>query len=142
MGLRIADPNNAEDVKVFTDLVFKFTKSVFPDMSDVALKATVDAHLNGPRNKYMVILYDNVGFIAGKVVLSHAGTVTALESGWYVEEEYRGKSIGKELIQAFEFWGKLLECKVCAMGAFTDEVCAFYEKNGYKLYERTYIKSL
>lgn len=74
-------------------------------------------------------------FLLGKIK-------TATELGWWVNPEDRKTSIGKELLQAFEEWAKEQDCKLITMISLDDALGSFYEKCGYKLTERTYMKEL
>jgi GNAT superfamily N-acetyltransferase len=65
---------------------------------------------------------------------------TAIELSWWVDEEYRNTGLGKELLKAFEDWAKENNCKFMTMVSLDDHAGHLYEKLGYTLAERTYMK--
>jgi GNAT superfamily N-acetyltransferase len=67
---------------------------------------------------------------------------TATEIGWYVSPDERGKEAGKQLLEAFEYWAQKVGCKYITMISLDDRVGKFYEKKGYSLLERAYMKVL
>lgn len=91
----------------------------------------------------IVILHDTKGFIAGSIVpFPYSADLTAAEMAWWVEPKYRKSNIGKELLQAFEYWAKKKKCKYITMSSLDDAVGKFYERQGYTLYERAYLKEV
>lgn len=74
-------------------------------------------------------------FLLGKVKV-------ATEIAWWVNPEDRKTSVGKELLQAFEQWAKEQDCKLITMISIDDTLGSYYEKCGYKLTERTYMKEI
>lgn len=66
----------------------------------------------------------------------------AMEQGWYVRPDHRGKHSTK-LIEAYEVWATLNEAKVLQLSHMnTDALDKVYEKFGFKLYEKAFIKCL
>lgn len=95
------------------------------------------------KTKQIVLIYDDVGFLAGLATPSLFGDIRqATEMAWWVEPSERGKEAGGELLKAFEFWAKKVGCKLVTMISLNDKVGKYYEKNGYKLYERAYVKEV
>jgi GNAT superfamily N-acetyltransferase len=72
----------------------------------------------------------------------------AIELCWWVDEDVRHTGLGKELLQAFEDWAKEEGCKYITMISLAapnqehDQVGKVYEKLGYSLMERTYMKEI
>ena len=66
----------------------------------------------------------------------------ALEILWWVEPDARKTGLGKELLEAFEYWAKnIAQCSIIAVSSLDDEsLDKFYNKKGYKLTEKTYMK--
>ncbi len=52
----------------------------------------------------------------------------------WVDEKYRGKDIGSNLIKAVEDVGREKGCYLCFLGTMDIQARPFYEKNGYKLF--------
>lgn len=92
----------------------------------------------------LLLLYGEVGFIAGIIVPFIFGDKRlASELAWWVTPDQRGKEAGGELLLAFEYWAKnVAKCDLISMGSLDDRVGKYYEKNGYKLLERAYLKEL
>jgi len=89
------------------------------------------------------LLYEDKGFLAGVTNRFLLGNqYMAVELGWYVLPECRGTGAGKALMDGFEDWAKIMKCDLISMISIDDEVGNYYEKRGYKLYERTYMKEL
>lgn len=84
-----------------------------------------------------------VGLIGGAVnYFLFGGIKYAAEIAWWVEPEYRKSGVGKELIEAFEYWASKIDCKFVSMSALDKELPKFYEKLGYGFAEVSYIKGL
>lgn len=97
----------------------------------------------------MLVLFGEDGAIQGglgciKAPDLHFPRMIAVETFWYVGEEFRGKGI--LLFLAFEEWAKRNGCDACAMIHLSDSYPAslekFYTRNGYKLVESHYVKEL
>lgn len=140
MGLRLA---TIEDAELILDMSNKFLQSIeYSKYADAGkMKDLVQFFLTS--SDKTVILYDNLGMIAAMVNPFLFGVkLVAAEVGWWVEPEHRRSKIGQELLWAFEQWGKQSGCTLATMTSLDDDIGKFYEKNGYRLYERTYIKEL
>lgn len=70
--------------------------------------------------------------------------MVATEMGWYVLPEYRDYRRGVKLVQAFEAWAKEIGADFIAMSDIvqTQDLSKLYERQGYKLSEKTYVKEL
>lgn len=139
MGIKIA---TLDDLPAVTAMAVKFVKDAYPDftMDEAHINSYISAFIQSDQGVCM--MYDDKGFLLAQKVLSPIGVPTASETAWWVEPESRNNGVGKELIKAFELWAMFMGCKVSALSCLTDEVAVFYEKNDYKLYERTYVKSI
>lgn len=83
------------------------------------------------------------GMILGIVAPFVYGTIpVATELAWWVSPEARNSSIGKELFDTFENWAKEQGCKLITMISLDEQVGKYYEKRGYRLSERAYIKEI
>lgn len=83
-----------------------------------------------------------LGFVVNKDL--HEDLKVAVETFWFVSPEFRGG--GKILVDAFEAKALELGCKRTAMihmaDLFADSLEKFYEKRGYRLAEKHYIKDM
>lgn len=132
------------------DLVFsmamKFAQST--DLGKYAdedkITALIKEVLSSPQDQKIVILFEDKGMVAGIKQPFLLGTVDiATELCWWVDPDHRGKKIGKELAGAFEYWAtNIAKAKLIALACYDDEVGKAYEKNGYRLYERAYLKEV
>lgn len=88
-------------------------------------------------------IYDDFAFLAGmKVPFLLGNKDMAIEIGWWVDPNRRGEGAGQQLMDAFERWAVDHNCDLITMVSIDDKVGEYYEKRGYKLYERTYMKEL
>jgi GNAT superfamily N-acetyltransferase len=71
----------------------------------------------------------------------------ATELMWWVDPELRGTSVGRELLEAYEYWARnIAKCRYVQMVALeTPQLKAidrYYKRNGYVVKEHTYLKEL
>lgn len=91
----------------------------------------------------IVFISEEGGWLAGFIAPFTFGLENmAVEFGWWVEPSKRGLKIGTELKDAFETWAKEQGCSLITMICLDDNIGKLYEKWGYKLYERTYMKEI
>lgn len=98
------------------------------------------------RNQGIIVLYlvddKPVGFIGGvlsKMITSKDPIAT--EVMWYVSPSARGSRKSLALKEAFEYWAKRVGAKMIAMSTLADDkIERYYERTGYKLMEKTYLK--
>lgn len=99
--------------------------------------------LKSDNNIKIALLHGEDGMIGGCVNPFLFGNIlTATEIAWWVEPEKRKTKVGKELLEAFEFWAKKVGCALIVMISIDDSLGYYYEKNGYKLFERSYMKEI
>jgi len=100
--------------------------------------------LNSSPLERIIIFKADVGFVAGAVTPFLLGThKLATEIAWWVEPEHRGNGRGLDLLSAFEYWAiNVAQAKLISMSSLDKKVEKYYKKNGYKLYERAYMKVL
>ncbi len=140
--IRIAQP---EDKDLVLSMVDKFLETTgYKDLSNRAkIEGMIIQFLEAPKEDKIILLFEDYGFLAAmRTQFLYGLQDTAVELAWWVEPSKRGKKAGTALMEAFEFWGKKLNCTVATMCSLDDKVGKFYEKSGYKLYERAYIKGL
>ena len=68
--------------------------------------------------------------------------VVASELVWYVPPEKRNSSLGYRLFKKYEQWAKDNSADIIMVDCLDDKVAKFYESQGYKLVQRTYMKEL
>lgn len=87
-----------------------------------------------------------VAFLAGTLTATFTSfRKVAVETAWWVAPAYRSKGIGKELIEAFEAWGKEMGVDkfiLCSIASSPPEVEKLYLKLGYKELEKSYAKDI
>lgn len=140
--LRIATDKDFELIK---SMVLQFAyETEYKDYVDpVKLGAVIEDMLEGDPSKKIIILHGDVGIIAGVINPIMLGTaLMSTEVIWWVEPEHRNNAVGVELLEAYENWAKSCGCKLTTMVCLDDSVGKLYEKLGYTLRERTYLKEV
>jgi GNAT superfamily N-acetyltransferase len=139
MTVRIA---TEDDFNIAYELAYKFSEQAYGKWMDPGhLMSLVISLIQNPEK--VLLLYEDKGFLAGTTLQFLLGPQKmAAELGWYVDEQYRDQKVGKALIESFEDWARIMECKLITMISIDDKVGEYYKKNGYALYERTYMKEL
>src|SRR5690606_13241410 len=69
----------------------------------------------------------------------------ACEVFWYLEPEYRKGTRGLDMMRAYEYWAKLVGCKVAQYGWLVSSpknMPVLYERTGAELAEQVYYKVL
>lgn len=91
-----------------------------------------------------IVLYSpEAGFLAGFCSpFVYGDVMAATELAWWVEEDKRNTKVGAELIEAFQTWAIEKKCKLLTMICLDDELSKYYERKGYVLQERAYVKEL
>jgi GNAT superfamily N-acetyltransferase len=131
-----------EDFPIAIKLASKFVEEAYGDWSNFETVYGLVVDLIKDDDKVFLLCEDK-GFLAGVINKFILGPHRmAVELGWYVKPEHRGEKIGKDLMDGFEDWAKIMSCILITMISIDDEVGKYYEKRGYKLYERTYMKEL
>ena len=139
MTVRIA---TGSDWTIANQLAMKFCTEAYGKWVNKQVITDLVESLIFDEDKIM-FLYEDKGFLAGILNRFILGDrLMAVELGWYVNPDSRGRKIGKDLIKAFEAWAKEKNASLVTMVSIDDDVGAYYEKNGYKLYERTYMKEI
>lgn len=136
MGLRIATP---EDEELVVSLAIRFASGTIlaQHFPETILRPLVQALIAAPMSEAIVFVQDDIGFLTGR----RNGHV-AEEIAWYVTPEGRGKGVGKQLLDAFEYWAFMNQCKLIKMTSLDPETGKYFEKNGYVLGEYNYFKEI
>lgn len=141
--MRIAGP---EDLEEAVALVLEFiskTEHIKKYSTEEYVRTLVSSILNADK-KNEIFIMDEGCFLAGKAIpFPYGPAIIATELGWYVREDNRGLGLGKDMLEAFEYWAKeIAGAQVVNMGSIDDSVGEYYIKKGYVLSERAYIKEL
>lgn len=132
-----------EDLDQIYSMGIKFMEaSNYVDYSDPeVVKNVILWHISGDPKERIILLEDG-GFLAASVQPFPFGKgKIASETAWWVNEEARKSGVGRELMNAFEYWAKeVAGCDMVVMTSLDEDVEKIYKKNGYKLYERAYMK--
>lgn len=97
----------------------------------------------------ILIAENEAGVMVGAIGIAFisdgfSGVPVAMESFWFVHKEFRTTRAGLNLFFGFENAGRARGVKkfvlvhLVALGA--EKLCAFYESQGYKLMEQTFVK--
>lgn len=135
-----------EDLPEVLDMAMKFMSLTgYTKYSDEqTISNLIETIVTGPQNTMIILLIPGVGFLAGQAspFVFGRGSI-ASEIAWWINEEKRNSGIGAELVEAFEYWAKnVAGCTIITLTSLDDSVGKFYEKKGYTLYERAYMKEL
>jgi RimJ/RimL family protein N-acetyltransferase len=135
-----------EDFNEIEEMAMKFiAQTGYTEYADVeTISQLIYNILTGQQNEMIILLQPGVGMIAGMSTPFPFGPhLLASEIVWWINEDKRGSGEGKELIEAFEYWAKeKAGCTIVTMTSLDDNLGKYYEKKGYKLYERAYMKEL
>lgn len=131
------------DFDTVFDMSLKFAKEYSPYWDEDSIKNLVVNFLDDWSNK-IVILSPDKGMLAGIInpFMLSMNMNMATEVAWWVEPEYRDQGLGQDLLEGFEIWAAAQGCKLISMIGLSDEIGKYYEKNGFKLYERAYLKEI
>jgi GNAT superfamily N-acetyltransferase len=138
MNIRIAD---TKDIPSILEMAKKFISTTKYTYDEGVIEHLVTSLLAADKTLAIILISDG-GFIAGVSNQFVFGLHRqATELAWWVEPEARSKGVGKELLDAFEYWAQnVAKCKTVTMVSLDDELGKYYEKNGYELFERAYMK--
>lgn len=133
-----------QDKEAIMEMAIKFLETT--DYKDIYTYEDTDEEitflLNSHRSQAVTFITEG-GMILGRVCKIPFGPhLMATEVGWWVEPELRKNGIGQQLLDHYEMWARIAGCKYATMVSLDDQLGKFYEKNGYKLFERAYFKVL
>ena len=132
-----------DDFDQILEMCVKFIETTeYKSLYDLeSIKNVVDVSLS--TDFYVTFIEDGKGMLGGHITPFIFGNkLVAQELGWWVEPEYRKTGVGKDLIDSFENWARFKKCEIIVMVSLDDIVGNYYEKAGYKLVERMYMKEL
>lgn len=133
-----------EDFDIVRTMSLKFLDSIeYKEHSDLVTIDTVIASLLSSSREEGGILVEDKGFLAYRRVpfIFNTNKNIGTEVAWWVEPEARKNGLGLDLLQGYEYWARNFgDCFAVTMSCFDELTGKFLEKNGYKLYERAYMK--
>lgn len=141
--MRIAVLEDLEEIKEMS--INFLAESGYGEYSnEETIENLIRSVLTGKQDEMIILLEPGAGFIAGmSSAFSFGPHLLASEIAWWVNEDKRKSGVGVELINAFEYWAKnIAGCTMITLTSLDDKVGKIYEKKGYKLYERAYMKEL
>lgn len=114
-----------------------------------AREAIEKAIIEGGKDFLVLLSYDNEKIVGGVIAYAFnplfSSERVAVESYLWLDEEYRASHRGSELLDAYEYWCKLVDVKIAQVGllASADQRMAkLYERRGYELGEKIFYKKL
>ena len=141
--IRVANHGDFEAIKTMGMEFIKSTEHISKYAEEEYIDLLIMDMLNASQFTDIILIGDG-GMLMGKAIPFLFGSATmATEIAWYVSPDKRWTGLGKELIEAFEYWAKnVSNCAFISMGSVNDAVGEYYIKKGYELSERAYIKEL
>lgn len=144
--LRLADQNDLSDVLRMARRFHEESPYSGMSFSEDRLKDFFSIYLSDP-TKVIVILSEQDGrprgMICGMADSPHfSDEKAATELAWWMDPEYRKSKDSVLLMRAYEDWGRRIGASVTQMALLSSspDVSKLYEKSGYSLTERTYVK--
>lgn len=135
-----------EDLPEIADMSMEFMSTTgYTDFSDrQTIENLITNIITGDPTEKIIIFKSGVGFLAGVSTPFIFGPHRlATEVAWWVAPDARNNGTGREFLDAFEYWAKeKAGCTMISMVCLDDKLDKFYNKQGYKLYERAYMKVL
>lgn len=134
-----------EDLPLLMEMAMKFAEAsnYFEFVDKDKIQAYILALIKADNAKSIVFLYEDKGMLAAAASDFLFGNIKqAAELAWWVNPEERKSDVGKALMKAFEYWAYRIGAKIKVMSCLDKSVAKYYEKNGYKLYERAYFKEV
>jgi GNAT superfamily N-acetyltransferase len=146
MGIRKATKEDVLDIVLLTkQFLREFKPPIKLDSNHFV--TNLNNVIESPEYFFYVSEHESevVGYLSGaKNYTMFSSQPMAIEIGWFMSPEYRGSKDGIKLLSKFEEWAKENECEVISMGdlAKVQDLGSLYNRRGFELYERTYIKEI
>jgi GNAT superfamily N-acetyltransferase len=134
-----------EDLPLVMEMAMKFAENsnYLHLISRDKIESFVLGLIRSPKEKAVIFLCEDKGMLAAYVSEFLLGNIVqATELAWWVSPKYRKSHVGKTLMEAFDYWAEKIGAKIKVMSSLDNSVAKYYEKNGYKLYERVYFKEI
>jgi len=142
-------PGVPSDSIEFAVLVKQFVREAkYPFKVDIDLVVgNFKAGVVDPKFFFHVVEEEDtlVGFLAGAINTTlFSNDVTGIELGWYLQPESRDGRTALKLLKAFEEWCVDKGCRHISIADIDtlQSLAPLYERKGYRLTEKTYVKEL
>ena len=118
------------------------------EFSEEKCNGLFQSYLAGDKKSLVIILAVDEGPYGMIIGLSDSLPFSldrvAMELAWWVDEDKRGSRDSLLLFKAYEDWALRVGAKIKQMAMLDDvtNLAAFYEKQGYRPAERSYIKEI
>lgn len=144
--IRKARPEDKFDFILLCKMFSKESK--YPFKLDLEkLYNSFDEAIN--RDDFCVFVYEVDGSLEGMLVGASVAPLfskdkVATELAWYMNVEHRDGKAALRLLKAYEDWAKKAECKFVTMIDIDtlEDLHSLYERKGYTLTEKTYVKEI
>ena len=148
--LRHARLEDVPELMKLGEKLFKDSPMETMKMSPEKIRAQLEkAIISGQKDFLVLVSYDGdkvVGVLAAYAFEPvFTDTRIACEVFWYLDPEYRKGSRGLDMMKAYEYWAKLVGCKVAQYGwlvSSPEKMKTLYARTGAKLAEHVYYKEL
>jgi len=152
MALKLATKADYTDIiRMYLDFAEASPHDLEPDPEKVI--NLLDYMISkGPKEATVILATDDEGKVVGMLgamaqeTLYYKGRI-GVEMFWWVDPSARkGTTHGKELLEAFEYWGGKVGCTKLQLSLLETEQAKLldrvYTKKGYRLVERSYLKDM
>ncbi|UOQ49021.1 GNAT family N-acetyltransferase [Gracilibacillus caseinilyticus] len=119
--MKINQKTNQKDRDYIREKVIEFNMLNLPD------------ELKTPKEEVCFVIEDEAGEVIGGVTGTMYWHHLHLDFLW-IENEFRGKGYGSELLKQIEEVATENECRLIFLDTFSFQAPEFYKKNGYKVF--------
>lgn len=149
LSMRLATLDDVPHIMELGEDLYKGSPLEFMDIDMSKAKAQIEAAILDNKTWLTLVSVDGddvVGVLIAYVFEPmYSKSKIACEVLWHLLPEYRKGRRGVDMMNAFEYWAKLLGCSVAQYGWMTSSPARMeqlYEKRGLKLVEKMYFKEL
>ncbi len=146
-NLKVADLTDLQDIKKMAKSFFLSSTYSDKEYNEEKINDVIVQLLHDPTNGIIILALlggKSVGCVACSVSpLLFNYSKIATEVIWWVDKKHRRSGVGQQLIEALEYWAKnIAKTDYVQLSSLNggDEVGQYYEKIGYKLIEKAYLK--
>ena len=152
MSLRLADKNDLPRLHELMTDFHKHSEYQNLEYSYEKMSSFFNSTFYKKKEYLYVLSIDDktdtvVGFLIGTLQeLLFSKQKVATELAWWVDPEFRNFKRAVELLNAFEYWGSLVDGNIIVLAHLNDEknktLTKWYVRRGYSLYESTFAKGI
>lgn len=148
--LRIANLNDVPWIISHAHEQFRASKYADMDVDLVKAQTMIEKFIIEGKDEYIVLVSHDDGKPVGCLAAYAFAPIfstrrVGVEVCFFVEESHRQSKRGTELMDAYEYWCKLVGCKTCQYGLLTSSpgrMKELYERRGAYATETVYMKDL